>query len=43
MALAAKKGYLKVIKALKNAGADLNMTDPQGIGPLYLAILNEHE
>jgi ankyrin repeat protein len=43
IALAAKKGHLKITKMLKKSGADLNLTDSSGIGPLYLAILNNQE
>jgi len=42
VALAAKKGNLKVIKTLFKAGADINLSDYDGIGPLYLAILKDH-
>jgi ankyrin repeat protein len=43
VAIAAKNGNLRIIKALINAGADFNRTDKDGIGPLYLSILHNHE
>ena len=42
-ACAAKKGNLKVLKALVKAGSDLNKTDNEGIGPLYLSLLYDHQ
>jgi len=42
-ACAAKKGHLQAVKMLLKAGADINLTDPKGIGPLYLSILNDHQ
>ncbi len=40
LALASKKGHLGVVKALHKAGADINKTDKDGIGPLYMSILH---
>ena len=36
--IAAFKGNLKILEMLYRAGADINLTSKQGIGPLYLAI-----
>lgn len=43
IALAAKQGHLGIIKDLIKAGADVNKTDNDGIGPLYLSILHNRE
>lgn len=43
VALAAKQGNLKILQILIKAGADFNRTDRDGIGPLYLSILHNHE
>jgi ankyrin repeat protein len=40
--LASSKGHLKAVKTLVKAGADVNKVDDSGIGPLYIAILNEN-
>lgn len=42
LSLSSKKGNLGVIKDLIKAGADLNKTDKDGIGPLYLSILHNN-
>jgi ankyrin repeat protein len=43
VALAAKKGHLQIIKALKFCGGDINKCSKEGIGALYMAIINDHE
>ena len=42
MAIAAEKGHVDVIELLYHAGADINKVNKDGIGPLYLSIINEH-
>jgi ankyrin len=39
---AARQGSLDAVRALAEAGADLNLADPEGITPLVLAIRNGH-
>ena len=39
---AARQGSLEAARALAEAGADLNLTDPDGTTALELAILNGH-
>jgi ankyrin repeat protein len=39
---AARQGSLEATRALVDAGADLNLADPEGISPLVLAIRNGH-
>jgi ankyrin repeat protein len=39
---AAREGALAAVRALADGRADLNVTDPDGITPLYLAIINAH-
>lgn len=39
---AAREGCLECAGALVEAGADINLADPDGIGPLLLAIINMH-
>jgi len=36
--IAAYRGSHRILKQLCDAGADINITSKQGIGPLYLAI-----
>lgn len=39
---AAREGCLECVKTLVEAGADINLTDPDEITPLHMAILNAH-
>jgi ankyrin repeat protein len=39
---AAREGSVDAVRALAEAGADLNLTDPDGTTPLVLAIINGH-
>ena len=39
---AAREGCLECARALIDAGADVNLTDPKGVTPLFLAIDNFH-
>jgi ankyrin repeat protein len=39
---AARDGALDAVRALADGGANLNVTDPDGITPLYLSIMNAH-
>jgi ankyrin repeat protein len=39
---AARQGSLDAARALARAGANLNLTDPDGTSPLVLAIINAH-
>lgn len=39
---AAREGALAAVRALADGRADLDATDPDGITPLYLAIINAH-
>ena len=41
VSLAAKKGHLEVLSILREQGADINLPDNNGIGPLYLSILHD--
>ena len=38
----AREGCIECIKALKDGGANLNMTDPEGVTPLATALWNAH-
>ena len=40
--LAAREGAVAGARALIEAGADLNLTDPDGTTPLVMAIINRH-
>jgi ankyrin repeat protein len=40
--LAARQGAMDGVRALAEAGADLNATDPDGTSPLNMAIINAH-
>ena len=37
-----REGCTECTRILAEAGADLNMTDPEGVTPLLLAVLNDH-
>ena len=39
---AAREGCLECVRALVDAGANVNLTDPKGVTPLFLAIDNFH-
>jgi ankyrin repeat protein len=39
---AARQGALEAVRALADAGADLNLGDPDGITPMILAVRNGH-
>src|SRR5712692_236428 len=39
---AAREGALDAARVLAGAGADLNITDPDGINPLIMALVNAH-
>ena len=39
---AAREGCLECAQALADAGADLNLADPEGISPVLMAIINTH-
>jgi ankyrin repeat protein len=39
---AARQGHLPVVKTLVEAGADINLGDPDGTTPLIIAIINFH-
>jgi len=40
--IAARGGHIDVIRALGNAGADLNKTNNKGVTPLFMAVQNGH-
>lgn len=42
VAFAAREGAIDAVRALADAGADLNAPDPDGIPPLSIALLNGH-
>jgi ankyrin repeat protein len=39
---AAREGCVECARMLADAGADLNLADPEGISPLLLAVINDH-
>jgi len=39
---AAREGCVECAKSLAEAGADLNLSDPDSVSPLLFAVLNEH-
>ena len=42
LGIACLKGYYDIVETLVEAGAEVNQTAPNGIGPLYLAIKGNH-
>jgi len=39
---AAREGCVECARILADGGADLNLADPEGIGPLLMAVINTH-